>query len=61
MNFVPVYISLPGGYQAKLMFRQYQRGGDWICMASDEYITDLQDLLDGNLLSWQDIDEGVQQ
>lgn len=45
MNFTPIVITLPNGYKAKLLFRQYQQQGDWICQVSDECITDLQDLL----------------
>jgi hypothetical protein len=48
MNITPITIDLPGGYTAKLMFRQYQPGGDWVCQATDELITDLQDLLLGD-------------
>ena len=46
MNFIPIEMALPNGYQAKLLFRQFQPGGDWICQASDELMTDLKDLLD---------------
>lgn len=47
MNVTDIVIDLPGGYEAKLLFRQYQPGGDWICQASDEYIADLSALLKG--------------
>ena len=61
MNFVQIPVPLPNGYEARLMFRQFQPNGDWICQATDETITDLQDLIEGNPLSWQDINEGVSQ
>jgi hypothetical protein len=47
MNITPITIDLPSGYQAQLMFRQYQPGGDWICQASDEYLADLREVLQG--------------
>ena len=54
MNFVQIPVVFDNGYKAKLMFRQFQPNGDWICQASDECMTDIQDLLEGNPLSWQD-------
>jgi hypothetical protein len=47
MNIIPLKLTLPNGYEAKLVFRQYQSGGDWICQASDECIFDLQTILEG--------------
>lgn len=47
MNVAPLVIPLPDGYEAKLIFRQYESGGDWICQVSDEVIFDLQTLLEG--------------
>lgn len=47
MNTIPLMITLPNGYEVRLMFRQYQSGGDWICQASDEVIFDLQTILEG--------------
>jgi len=48
MNITPITVELPNGYKAQLIFRQYQTNGDWICQATDEYITDLQDFLLGD-------------
>ena len=55
MNYTHVEVPLPNGYEARLMFRQYQPGGDWICQATDELMTDLQDMLAEKPLSWRDV------
>lgn len=60
-NFAYLEVPLPNGYEARLLFRQFQPGGDWVCQASDETITDLQDLLAGESLSWRDTSAGVPQ
>jgi hypothetical protein len=54
MNFVKIPVVFDNGYEARLLFRQFQHRGDWICQASDECMTDIQDLLAGESLSWQD-------
>lgn len=51
MNITPLVIALPNGLEAQLIFRQYQPGGDWICQASDEYIFDLQAVLEGDCIA----------
>ena len=61
MNCVQIPVPLPNGYEARLLFRQWQPRGDWICQATDETISDLQDLLAGLPLGWQQTDTGVQQ
>ena len=61
MNFVQIPVPLPNGYEAKLMFRQFQPRGDWICQAADETISDIQDLLAGEPLSWQHTSQGAEQ
>ena len=47
MNIAPLVIPLPDGYEAKLIFRQYESDGDWICQMSHEVMFDLQTLLEG--------------
>lgn len=49
MNITPIEIDLPGGYKAKLIFRQYQKDGDWICQATDELFSDLILLISENI------------
>ena len=61
MNFLQIPVIFENGYEARLMFRQFQPNGDWICQASDECMTDIQDLLEGNPLSWQDTAQGAEQ
>jgi hypothetical protein len=49
MNITPIEIDLPGGYKAKLIFRQYQKDGDWVCQATDELFSDLILLMSENI------------
>lgn len=41
MNFKQIAIPINVG-GIVLMFKQYQNDGDWICMASDECIKDIE-------------------
>lgn len=38
-----ITVPLKNGY-AQLMFKQYEPNGDWICVASNECLTDLKNL-----------------
>ena len=41
MNFKQIAIPVEMG-NVVLMFKQYQKNGDWLCTASDEFIKDLE-------------------
>jgi hypothetical protein len=41
-----IILSLENGLQAKLMFRQFQTNGDWICQMSDDIMEDLETMIE---------------
>lgn len=49
MHTKTINFALTSELHAKLLFRQYQDSGDWICVMSPEFMEDLQELLDSNI------------
>lgn len=41
-------ILCPNGYVVKLLFKQYEHNGDWICAMTQEFMQDFQTLLPEN-------------
>ena len=44
-----VVISLDTDLHAKLVFKQFQTNGDWICQMSDELMCDLEDRIENSM------------
>jgi|LakMenE01Jun11ns_1017448.scaffolds.fasta_scaffold9603112_1 hypothetical protein len=38
-------IMLPNGHFVKLLFKQYENNGDWICQMTEQFMNDLNTLL----------------
>lgn len=43
-----IEVPLSNGGHIRLMFKQFQANGDWICLATDECMTDMVELLEND-------------
>lgn len=47
IEYKEIKFDLPDDKWIKVSFKQYQPGGDWICLMSDETMDDLVDIIQG--------------